>query len=166
MNENEIKKMYDEHVSCTGNKPDTANCRVVWNDGQVYESVNISLFSQDREDDESIFFYCNDFDDFLRYTKQTADENGVCEDWRIDEVLCFDTVFPEEEERSIWMRLGVTVTGTADEIEKILDGDFGLAFKLIEKGQFEIDGDSYIPEECIEEYNEEYGTNHHYEENY
>lgn len=156
MNENEIKKMYDEHVSRTGNKPDTANCRVVWNDGQVYESVNISLFSEDRKDDESIFFYCNDFDDFLRYTG----ENTVGEDWRIDEVLCFDTVYPKEEERSIWLRLGAIVYGTKEEIDKVINGDAETLKKLLDKKQIEFSGDTYIPEECIEEYNEEFDTDY------
>lgn len=146
--------MYDEHVSRTGNKPDTASCRVVWNDGQVYESVNISLFSEDRKDDESIFFYCNDFDDFLRYTGK----NTVGEDWRIDEVLCFDTVYPKEEERSIWLRLGAIVYGTKEEIEKVINGNVKTLYKLLTVKNYSITGNAYIPCESIAEYNEEYGT--------
>lgn len=65
-----------------------------------------------------------------------------------------------EERRQIWMRLGVTLHGTADEIERILKGDWALACELIHKKNFDIEGDSYIPAESIEDYNNEYGTDH------
>lgn len=70
------------------------------------------------------------------------------------------------ETRQIWMRLGVTLYGTAEEIEKVIAGDWKLACELIHKNNFDIDGDSYIPAESVEEYNENYGTNHPYEDVY
>lgn len=56
-------------------------------------------------------------------------------------------------ESSIWMRLGVTVTGSKEEIEKILQGDEVVLASLLKKKKFNIDGETYIPSNCIEEYN-------------
>lgn len=57
------------------------------------------------------------------------------------------------EQRKIWMRAG----GSEKEISYILDGKGNISI-LFQKGQFELNGESYIPETCIDEYNEEYGT--------
>ena len=64
------------------------------------------------------------------------------------------------EQRQIWMRLGAVVRGTAEEIENVIKGDEQMLRSLIKNGEYEITGDSYIPYSQIEEYNEEYGTNH------
>lgn len=67
------------------------------------------------------------------------------------------------EERSIWMRLGVTLKGTKEEIETLFsDGEesFDVLMKILKERRFIFDGDSYIPETCVEDYNKEYGTNH------
>ena len=64
------------------------------------------------------------------------------------------------EQRQIWMRLGAFVRGTAEEIEKVINGDGQMLQSLIKKGEYDITGDSYIPYSQIEEYNEEYGTDH------
>lgn len=68
------------------------------------------------------------------------------------------------EERSIWLRLGVTVKSSKEDIENILQmKDQELADKtilrLVKEGKFLIDGDWYVPEEEMERYNDEYGTN-------
>lgn len=68
------------------------------------------------------------------------------------------------EERSIWLRLGVTVKSSKEDIENILQTeDQELAdetiLRLVKEGKFLIDGDWYVPEEEMERYNDEYGTN-------
>ena len=64
--------------------------------------------------------------------------------------------------RKIWLRMGVTLTGTREEIHKLIsEGDFG---SMLEKGNWEFGGDSYIPEESIDEYNNEYGENYEVKE--
>lgn len=67
------------------------------------------------------------------------------------------------EERTIWMRLGVTLRGSVEEIESLLEGGEASAEtldKILKEGRFDIDGDSYIPDSEVESYNEEYGTSH------
>lgn len=59
---------------------------------------------------------------------------------------------------SIWMRLGVTVTGSKEEIEKMLQGDETVLACLLGKRKFNIDGETYVPSSCIEEYNSENKT--------
>lgn len=59
---------------------------------------------------------------------------------------------------SIWMRLGISVLGTSQNIDNIIKGDGNLLAKLLCEGQFEIDGDTYIPDTSIDNYNHENGT--------
>lgn len=66
----------------------------------------------------------------------------------------------KEEERSVWMRLGVMLHGTEEELGAVMNGDYDTFHKLVSEGSFSVDGDSYIPECCVIEYNEKYGTNH------
>lgn len=69
---------------------------------------------------------------------------------------------PEEtgssREETLWLRLGATVQGSREEIEKILDGDAETLRKLLEAGCYEIDGETYIPGSTVEEYNGEHDT--------
>lgn len=63
-----------------------------------------------------------------------------------------------EEKRKIWLRMGVTLTGTREEIDKLInEGDFGT---MLYEGNWEFDGDSYIPDDSIDVYNNEYGENY------
>jgi hypothetical protein len=67
------------------------------------------------------------------------------------------------EERYIWMRLGITLRGAKEEIESLLaddDKSYEVLTKILQERRFEINGDSYIPQPQVEEYNEEYGTSH------
>lgn len=68
------------------------------------------------------------------------------------------------EKRSIWMRLGITLTGTKEEIEALFDDDCDTSknalMKMLTDGNYNFDGDSYIPETCVEDYNDTYKTNH------
>ena len=62
--------------------------------------------------------------------------------------------------RSVWLRLGVTVTGTEEQMEKLFNGDKATLRNLIERKQFILDSNSYIPEEEAEAYNDTYGTDY------
>ena len=64
--------------------------------------------------------------------------------------------------RSVWMRIGCDVRGTKEQMDAMMKGDdWRLAEhtlkEMFDNGQVEIDGDTYIPERCVESYNEEYG---------
>lgn len=63
--------------------------------------------------------------------------------------------------RQVWMRIGCTVRGTKEQMDTIMKGeDYRLAEytlkDMLNNGQIEIDGSCYVPEKCIEDYNEEY----------
>lgn len=64
--------------------------------------------------------------------------------------------------RSVWMRVGCIVGGTKEQMDAMMkSGDLRLAEytlkEMFDNGQVEIDGNTYIPESCVEEYSEEYG---------
>ena len=103
-----------------------------------------------------------------------TDENDIGSNWDADEII--DPVDVNDilldgiddiadaiivEEHSIWLRLGVTVKGTKKEIEEILENGAETGetlWNLLENKCFEINGESYIPASCVEEYNKENGT--------
>lgn len=63
--------------------------------------------------------------------------------------------------RSVWMRIGCDVSGTKEQMDVIMKGeDYRLAEytlkNMLNNGQIDIDGSCYIPESCVEDYNEEY----------
>lgn len=65
----------------------------------------------------------------------------------------------EQEQRTIWMRVGMSYTGTKEEIEKILSGDAVPDLNLaLKNGTASVDGETYIPAYVVEEYNAEEGT--------
>ena len=66
--------------------------------------------------------------------------------------------------RSVWMRIGCDVRGTKEQMDVIMKGeDYRLAEytlkDMLNNGQIDIDGSCYIPESCVEDYNEEYDDN-------
>lgn len=69
-------------------------------------------------------------------------------------------IVKQPEERSVWLRLGVTVRGTKEQIEALFEGDGETLRRLIECKQFTIDGNSYIPEPDVDDYNQTYHTDH------
>lgn len=67
-----------------------------------------------------------------------------------------------EDIRRLWIRLGVSLQITVAE-EAVLFGDDRDAATevlrhILAEGRFTPDGDSYIPEPTVMEYNDEYGT--------
>ena len=64
--------------------------------------------------------------------------------------------------RSVWMRIGCDVRGTKEQMDAMMNGenDWRLAEstlkEMFDNGQVEIDGNTYIPERCVESYKDEY----------
>ena len=66
----------------------------------------------------------------------------------------------DQEEQTIWMRVGMSYTGTKEEIEKILAGEATPAlWRALKEGRADIDGETYIPSFVIEDYNAAEETN-------
>lgn len=66
--------------------------------------------------------------------------------------------------KEIWVRLGCSLSLTNEEIEKALSGDSDqlrdIITTAIAEQRFRLDGESYIPESCVEDFNEEHGTSY------
>ena len=72
--------------------------------------------------------------------------------------------------KNLWARLGVTMSLTDDEIERLIgEGQAAMSdrekilTKVIADGRFTLDGETYIPQEAVTDFNEEYNAS--YEEN-
>ena len=67
----------------------------------------------------------------------------------------------EQEMKTIWLRVGMSYTGTQDEIEKILRGDADLPDleHALQNGDARLDGETYIPSFVVEDYNASEKTN-------
>lgn len=66
--------------------------------------------------------------------------------------------------KKIWMRIGVSIDMFESEEGKIFGEDREAAAEAVRKivadGRFLLDGDSYIPETAVEDFNKRYGTGH------
>lgn len=66
--------------------------------------------------------------------------------------------------RKIWMRIGVSIDMSENEEEKVFGENQEAAAEAVRKivadGRFLLDGDSYIPETSVEDFNKRYGTGH------
>lgn len=72
--------------------------------------------------------------------------------------------------KKLWARLGVTLSLTNEEVEKLISDDRlemkdreKIVMKVISEGRFSLDGETYVPQEAVADFNEEYNTS--YEEN-
>lgn len=66
-----------------------------------------------------------------------------------------------KETRAIWARLGVFIYATETEINGLVrgsDNNEAILSKIFSEGRVKIDGDSYIPEDVIANYNQKHGT--------
>ena len=72
------------------------------------------------------------------------------------------------EERNLWIRLGAALRITADEEAAIFCCDPAQALAALKcslsEGRYDFDGESYIPEASIEDFNREYYTSYCAEE--
>lgn len=64
--------------------------------------------------------------------------------------------------KKIWIRAGMTLSISDEEARAVLTGDESSAGdvvkKIIAEGRFAFDGESYIPQVCVAEYNRDNGT--------
>lgn len=72
--------------------------------------------------------------------------------------------------KNLWARLGVTMSLTDEEVEKLIGEDQAemnerekILIKVINDGRFSLDGETYVPQEAVSDFNEEYDAS--YEEN-
>lgn len=69
-----------------------------------------------------------------------------------------------EPKHKLWMRVGCTFEVTPEEAAVLMSHTSApekrrtLIWQLMLEGKFRPDGETYIPEECVEDYNETYGT--------
>lgn len=87
--------------------------------------------------------------------------NGFNENIRLHN--CYQSIkdymnWDEAKQQTVWMRLGASLLGSKEEIGKVLQGDEATLIRLLQERKFNIDGESYIPQTCIESYNNENGT--------
>lgn len=68
------------------------------------------------------------------------------------------------ELRHVWARVGMTLDITPEEEKAIFEGDYLAGKEVVKRvimdGRASLDGETYVPEECIEDYDQEYGTNY------
>lgn len=66
--------------------------------------------------------------------------------------------------RKLWARLGAYVFINEDEEKIIFGNDLDAACdafeKVVKEGRYEIDGECYVPEPCVGDFNQDYGTNY------
>ena len=66
----------------------------------------------------------------------------------------------EQSNNELFVRLGIFINPTDEEMDKILKGDIATLQKVIKENRYEIGGDTYVPSTVIESYNEENGTDY------
>ena len=72
--------------------------------------------------------------------------------------------------KNLWARLGVTMSLTDEEVERLIGEDQAemserekILIKVVNDGRFFLDGETYIPQEAVNDFNKEYNAS--YEEN-
>ena len=102
-----------------------------------------------------------EFEDVL--DENTLQEIMIEEDWLVYSKLQENNK-NKKSTRSLWLRLGVNIEITPEEEWGIFGGDKDLANRTLEEiiksGRFTPFGDSYIPEEVVNCFNAQYGTNY------
>lgn len=76
-------------------------------------------------------------------------------------ILTFYTTSEEADtsrEENLWLRLGISVRGSREDIERILNGDTETLRKLLDAGRYGIGGETYVPGSTVEGYNEDHDT--------
>ena len=158
----EIKRMYDA-VKAIEVEELKKKLEAV---GGVFEFEDIYLVitfadSDDEEHDayvEKAFMQCGK--PFLSVRHDGGDSLTIdCECVAYGHLSCVtdEIKYP----RSVWMRIGCNVSGTKEQMDAMMkSGGSRLAEytlkEMFDNGQVEIDGNTYIPESCVEEYSEEY----------
>ena len=111
----------------------------------IEEEVDLHRQSQDYRRAFTISESVMDFTNFIHRMRD------LCE-----KLSSENTQDPEPSQYKVWMRCGVNVYGSKEEIQSLLNGDESLLKAKMNNGQFTLIGESYIPEECIMELLEEH----------
>ena len=53
--------------------------------------------------------------------------------------------------KDIWLRAGIVMHVTEDELEKLLSGDQSTANKIVSEKRFDLSGEAYVPGKVTEE---------------
>lgn len=65
------------------------------------------------------------------------------------------------EKINVWMRVGISVSLSKEELDDLFNNNNNDVIKQkIEQGEFELNGDSYIPSDVIAHINDELSTNY------
>jgi len=68
----------------------------------------------------------------------------------------------DKNQHAVWLRVGGTLFVTEGEMEMLMHSEKDVAsyllHRLLQKGRFEPNGDSYIPADCVDAYNQNYET--------
>lgn len=88
------------------------------------------------------------------------DEEVSDQDWLY--FVDYDNVKKEDAEpkNELFVRLGIYINPTDEELDKILKGDTEVMQQVIREKRYEIGGDTYLPAHMVETYNEEHHTNY------
>lgn len=65
--------------------------------------------------------------------------------------------------KKLWLRVGMTINLTNEEVDLIFSQDpkgIDIVRNAIEEGRYYLDGESYIPESYVEDFNKAYGTDY------
>ena len=66
----------------------------------------------------------------------------------------------KESKHELFVRLGIYINPTDEELDKILKGDTDVLQQVIREKRFSVGGDTYIPSPVVEQFNEQNGTNY------
>lgn len=104
---------------------------------------------------------CADVIDFLRNTDEQTALDFVANGWGIGYIIIKTHKTMEETKKQIWVRIGAFIDVTDEELQTITNkGEKGakLLKEKIESSNIVPQGDTYIPMESVEIYNEDYDT--------
>lgn len=66
--------------------------------------------------------------------------------------------------RNLWMRAGVSLQITEKEETILFSADYDKGAetfkKIVSEGRFKLDGETYVPEDAVRDFNETNGTNY------
>lgn len=70
--------------------------------------------------------------------------------------------------RNLWMRAGVNLQITEEEETILFSNDYDKGAKtfkkIVSEGRFKLDGETYVPEDAVRDFNETNGTNYEVQE--
>lgn len=162
----EIKKMYDaikaieveelkKKLEAIGGRYEFEDPYVLIeyddSDGNTHEVLVEEVFIESRK----VFLLVRDDETCENGIKIDSERVGYCH------LACVTDEI--EYPRGVWARVGCIISGTKEQLDCIMGVEEGSSRITLEdmfsNGQVKWSGCSYIPQDCIESYNREYGEN-------